>query len=182
MGRLQAEAPEQSRPWRRWSKKLRWNWAGRGGGGGLDRKFYCVWIPESQTELPVAVSVRVAGERESAGFWMLVFWKETSFRSNPCRKGDGGGGGMKYYSLEGQQHSHASSVSPPGPPSLSPGPSLSSDTKMEQLWPQIQLVYSSLFVCLPHLVPCVSRLPCGECPPCSSRSTCRSNRIVGGES
>lgn len=44
------------------------------------------------------------------------------------------------------------------------------------------LYYPPFFPRLLHLVPCVSPPPCGECLPCSSRSTCRSNRIVGGGS
>lgn len=112
-GMLLPEASERSRTRRRWLVKPQRQWnATEGEAGGRWRRSAEVllcpgpwksdWIGRSDV-----VSVGIAGGRESAGVWVLLFWKEMSFRANPSLRGRGG---MKCYSPDGQQHSRTSSV------------------------------------------------------------------------
>lgn len=114
------------------NRRLIGNEGEAGGGVGCPGPWKSGWNGRSDV-----VSVGIAGGRESAGVWVLLFWKEMTFRANPSLRGWGGGGGWNDVLFTWWTAAFTHELSPPEPPSLSPGPSLSSDTKMAQLWPQI---------------------------------------------
>lgn len=78
-------------------------------GDGDRQKFYCVRVPESQTELAGRTWCQLEYREDANPLVSGCFFSERRRRSGPTRLSEGGGG-MKYYSPDGQQHSRTSSV------------------------------------------------------------------------